>query len=50
MSGAHHKSAASKVFHDNLIGDLSKSKTKVDAEKISNDYHAKHVQSKVKYN
>ncbi|MEC3875491.1 RHS repeat-associated core domain-containing protein [Chryseobacterium salviniae] len=49
LTGAHHKSAASKVFHDNLIGDLSKAKSKIAAKRISKRHHAKHVKVKKVY-
>jgi RHS repeat-associated protein len=49
LTGAHHKSAASKIFHDNLIGDLSVAKTKIGAKRISKRHHTKHVKVKKVY-
>jgi RHS repeat-associated protein len=49
LTGAHHRSAASKIFHDNLIGDLSAAKTKIGAKRISKRHHKKHVKVKKVY-
>jgi len=41
--GFHHKSSASKLFHDDLIRQLKNSTTKKEAMQIIDDMHKKHV-------
>ncbi|WP_298479643.1 RHS repeat-associated core domain-containing protein [uncultured Maribacter sp.] len=43
VSGSHHKSSASKLFHDDLIRKLKKAKTKMDAILLVQNKHDKHV-------
>ncbi|RHC69297.1 type IV secretion protein Rhs, partial [Bacteroides uniformis] len=41
--GLHHKSQASKLFHDDLIRQLRNAKSKKEAKNIIEDMHKKHV-------
>jgi RHS repeat-associated protein len=43
ISGAHHRSKASSLFHSKLIEDLKGAKTKAEAIEISKRHHAAHT-------
>ncbi|MCL5247605.1 RHS repeat-associated core domain-containing protein [Cellulophaga sp. 20_2_10] len=43
VSGKHHKSSASKLFHDDLIRNLRKAKSKMEAILIVQNKHDAHV-------
>lgn len=43
MIGLHHRSSASKLFHDDLIDQLKSATTKEQAKNIITDMHNNHV-------
>jgi hypothetical protein len=43
LSGKHHSSSASSIFHNNLMNDLSNTKTKTEAKDIIKKHHDTHM-------